>query len=294
MPASLLGIDHVLIGVQDIERARMAWTRLGFTLTPRGRHLNRGTGNYCVMFPDDYIELLGVVDPSTPNDELKAFLTRGEGPRGLAFAATSSEAAAAALAQRGLHPGTPRELARQLELPTGTLLPRFRLVDLPAEETPALSSFICEHRTPELVRRPEWLAHANAASGVVSVAVMVPETASLRAPYERLFGADVNMTDDVLTVHIGPHRIIFATPDDIATLYPEAELDPTLPLPAMVAMVLASRDLDATADHLARWQVAHEEIGGGALLIPAAEASGTLLLFTSGGESVSRPFPRRI
>src|SRR5258707_6639147 len=58
----LSAIDHVLIAVADLDRARLAWERLGFTLTPRGRHLQQGTGNYCVMFARDYIELLGVVD----------------------------------------------------------------------------------------------------------------------------------------------------------------------------------------------------------------------------------------
>ncbi len=50
MRNGLAGIDHVVIGVRDLERARMGWTRLGFTLTPRGCHLGQGTANYCVMF----------------------------------------------------------------------------------------------------------------------------------------------------------------------------------------------------------------------------------------------------
>ena len=64
MPQPLSGIDHVIVGVDDLERARIAWTRLGFTLTPRGRHLQKGTGNYCIMFERDYLELMGVVDPA--------------------------------------------------------------------------------------------------------------------------------------------------------------------------------------------------------------------------------------
>ncbi|TMK28796.1 MAG: VOC family protein, partial [Alphaproteobacteria bacterium] len=61
MRNGIAGIDHVIIGVRDLERARMGWTRLGFTLTPRGRHLGQGTANYCIMFPRDYLELLGFV-----------------------------------------------------------------------------------------------------------------------------------------------------------------------------------------------------------------------------------------
>ena len=50
MDSGLAGIDHVVIAVRDLDRARIGWTRLGFTLTPRGRHLGQGTANYCIMF----------------------------------------------------------------------------------------------------------------------------------------------------------------------------------------------------------------------------------------------------
>jgi catechol 2,3-dioxygenase-like lactoylglutathione lyase family enzyme len=87
----LSGIDHTLIGVRDLEAARAAWRHLGFAVTPRGRHIGWGTGNYCVMFRDDYVELLGIVDPCQFLNRLDTLLeTRGEGLLGLAFAAPSS------------------------------------------------------------------------------------------------------------------------------------------------------------------------------------------------------------
>src|SRR5688500_1130115 len=79
MRSGLAGLDHVIIGVRDLERARMGWTRLGFTLTPRGRHLGQGTANYCVMFGRDYLELLGVVEPDEHAERLASFLARREG-----------------------------------------------------------------------------------------------------------------------------------------------------------------------------------------------------------------------
>src|SRR6185437_15536134 len=191
----LSGIDHVIIAVEDLERARLAWTRLGFTLTPRGRHLQQGTGNYCIMFERDYLELLGAVDAAQTSGGLDAFLRQGEGLRGLAFATRSGEATAAELARRGLHPTPPRDLARQLELPEGSVLPRFKLTSLPPEEMPALSAFICQNLTPELVRRPQWLAHPNGVTAIAGVTIMVEATEPLRDAYDRLFGSGVNTTD---------------------------------------------------------------------------------------------------
>ncbi len=55
-----------------------AWETLGFTLTPRGRHIGWGTGNYCIMLESGYIELLGVVDPSQFLNNLDGFLKKRE------------------------------------------------------------------------------------------------------------------------------------------------------------------------------------------------------------------------
>jgi hypothetical protein len=278
MPQSLPGIDHVLLAVRDLDRARLGWERLGFTLTPLGRHIGRATANYCIMFGRDYIELLGIVDPAFPS-RLTALLARREGPIRLAFASGDIESSRADLVRRGLHPGPVQEFARQLELPSGTALARFQTADLPLEETPALPSFLCQHRTPELVRQPGWLVHPNRAAGLLGVTVVTTETEPLREAYERIFGADVVATDEVLTVHCGPHRISFVTPDDFGGLYPEYELSPGLELPAIAALILARHDLDATADHLAQWQIAFDEAADGTLLVPPEEANGTLLIF---------------
>src|ERR1051326_2391131 len=116
MASGIAGIDHVIIGVRDLERARLGWTRLGFTLTPRGRHLGQGTANYCIMFGRDYLELLGYAEPDAYSDRLQSFLARHEGPLGLAFRPEeTAEAAAAILTARGLQPGEPRALGRPLE-----------------------------------------------------------------------------------------------------------------------------------------------------------------------------------
>src|SRR5688572_19550272 len=64
MAREIAGIDHAIVGVRDLEQARASYQRLGFRVTPRGRHVGWGTANYCVMFERDYLELLGIVDDS--------------------------------------------------------------------------------------------------------------------------------------------------------------------------------------------------------------------------------------
>ena len=100
-------------------------------------------------------------------------------------------------------------------------MPRFSLLTLAAEETPALDCFVCGHLTPELVRRPEWTAHPNGVVGLRSIYLIVADTAALLPAYDRLFGLhEVTTTDAVACVRAGPYRILFATPDDFETMHP--------------------------------------------------------------------------
>jgi len=280
--SGITGIDHILLAVRDLDAARMGWTRLGFTLSPRGKHLGRGTGNYCIMFPHDYVELFGVVGTERVNAEYTQFLAAREGPMKLAWATDDCAAAVAALSARGLHLDAPRDLGRQLELPERTVVPRFKIVALPPDETPALSSFLCEQLTPDLMRRPEWLVHANGATGLLGVTVVVDDTAPLVDAYERLFGpGNVHTTDDIVTVRVGPHRILFAAAEDFAAMYPEIEIAEPAAAPFIALLTLTVSDPEATIDYLTDWQIAHDALPDRRVLVPAAEANGAVLEFVA-------------
>ena len=282
MDNAIAGIDHIIVGVRDLEHARMVWTRLGFTLSPRGRHIGQGTANYCIMFASDYIELLGIVDPNDFVQRLDNFLAQREGLMAAAFApAMPPEELRATLLRRQLHPSEPRALGRQLELPEGTVVPRFSLISLPSEETPALDSFICAHLTPELMRRREWLNHPNGAVGLKSIHVLVGNTSLLLEAYDRLFGIpQVTTTDAVVCVQIGRHRILFSTPDDFLTIHPTLHLDPDFPLPGIISAELGVTRLEQMADYLTQWQIAWDEMPDGSLVVPASEANGAILFFS--------------
>jgi hypothetical protein len=179
------GFDHALIGVADLEAARLDWQRLGFTTCPRGKHVGWGTANYCIMFATDYLELLGIVDASQFTNNLDTFLARhGEGLLGMAFASSDLEGLAEKLG------GQPQDLKRLLELADGTVQPRFRLLHPPPGTLPGLSGFFCRHLTPELMRRPEWLIHANGARGIAWMTIAVAEVAAATVDYEQVLGQD--------------------------------------------------------------------------------------------------------
>src|SRR5260370_12004060 len=152
MDNAIAGIDHVSVGVRDLERARLGWSRLGFTLSPRGRHIGQGTANYCIMFPSDYVELLGIVDPSDFVQRLDTFLAQREGLMAAAFApAGTPEEGRAALLGRELHPSDPRPLGRSLGLSAGPVVPRSPFIPPPPPQPPDPPPFTPPPPPPPLI-----------------------------------------------------------------------------------------------------------------------------------------------
>lgn len=276
----LIGIDHVLIGVDQLDMACQTWERLGFVTTARGRHIGWGTANYCIMFPDNYLELIGIVDATEGLNGLDRFLAGGDGPMGLAWASLDAEATAASLKAARLGDYPVKDLARQVELPDRTALARFKLVQPDGALTPGLSAFACQHVTPALLRPPVWLRHPNHAVGLHAVTMLVDDAPSLADAYGALFGSGaVNRTDDVLTVHIGRQTLVLANEDDLSVLHPDLDPDRLRPAPALVVITLKTASLAATAEHLTRWQVPFEQYGDISLTIAPEDATGVALEF---------------
>ena len=192
-PSPILGIDHALVGVRDLEAARETWTRLGFTVTPRGRHIGWGTANYCIMFGDDYLELLGIVDPTQFTNHLDRFLEEREGGLGLAFATEDAAEAAATLTARGIAVDGPKDLKRILELPEGDALPAFSLVHLTPDATPGFKAFLCQHLTRDLVWQPQWTTHRNTALGIRRVTLVVEDPEATAEAYVEVWGRDADV-----------------------------------------------------------------------------------------------------
>ncbi|MGE4013295.1 MAG: VOC family protein, partial [Alphaproteobacteria bacterium] len=207
----IFGIDHTIVGVRDLELARASYGRLGFTITPRGKHIGWGTANYCIMFQNDYVELLGIVDATQFTNDLDKFLAQREGLLGLAFGAPDNEIVKRAFDALGIASDGPKDLKRLLELPEGTAQPAFKLLFPSKEATPGLSAFVVQHLTPQLLRQNKWLHHANGAVGIASVSVAADEPMRYAAAYKEIFGSGaVTVTPGTVTVATGGARLIFS------------------------------------------------------------------------------------
>jgi hypothetical protein len=276
---NVIGIDHAVVMVRDLDKAAETWKRLGFTLSPRGTHsAHMGTGNYTMMLDPDYIELLGVLTPTEHNAPARALLEKREGIERVAFTAVDSTAGAEEIRARGYAPIGPTDFERPVTMPDGTLsAAKFRTFQWPVAEAPAgMRIFACQHRTRETVWISELMKHANGAKRLKQVLLVAPEPAKEAAHLAKLADLATRAeSDGAIAVPSGADRadFVFMTADQLAKRYPGVSLA-GLPDRGAVGLVIGA-DLGAAEKALGSNGVR----SGQAICVPPASANGTLLAF---------------
>jgi hypothetical protein len=278
---NVIGIDHAVVVVGDLDSAAANWKRLGFTLSPRGTHSAKmGSANYTIMLDPDYIELLGVLAATEHNAPTRAFLVaRGDGIERVAFTAVDAAAGAEEIRAHGFEPVGPTDFERPVSMPDGSLsAARFRVFQWPIAEAPGgLRIFACQHKTREMVWIPDLMKHANGAKCLRQVLIVTAEPAGDAAHLARMIDREARSEPDgAITVPSGADRadFVFLTRELLGGRYPGVSLS-GLPERGGAGLVLATSDL-GTAEQL---------LGGssvrsaGALCVAPAAANGTLLAF---------------
>lgn len=278
---NVIGIDHAVVMVRDLDQAAENYRQLGFTVSPRGTHsAHMGTGNYTIMFDPDYMELLGVLAATEANAPARGFLDKhGEGIERIAFTAVDSAAGAEEIRARGLVPIGPTDFERPVTLPDGTVsAAKFRTFMWPTAEAPGgVRIFACQHKTRETVWIPELMTHANAAKRIKQTLIATPEPAKEAAHLGRLIDREPKPENDgAVIVPSGGDRadFVYLTLDQLGKRYPGVSLA-GLSERGGAALVLVSGDLAATEKALGSAALR----SGAAICVPPAKASGTLLAF---------------
>lgn len=259
-------LDHVIVAVRSLDTAAANWRKLGFTLTPRGLHEGKGTGNHCIMFGDSYIELLGIVDDTGTKGRLGQRVNeRGEGGMGIAWGADDADRTCAALRAAGVEAEDPNDLSRPLDLDGKRDIVRFRNIMLPGLHLPGTMQFVCTHVTPELTRaRREWQLHPSGATGIAEIFIAAADAAAARAQLAP--ASPTNAT------------IMIASREEIAGKLGTRALEGA-PAEGIVAMTIRVNELDAAGAMLSMGRIPHEETRH-AITVPATSANGIVVRFS--------------
>jgi Glyoxalase-like domain len=278
---NVIGIDHAVVMVRDLDQAAANWKRLGFTISPRGTHsAHMGSGNYTIMLDPDYIELLGVLAPTEHNAPARAFLDKREGIERIAFTAVDSAEGADEIRARGYPPIGPTDFERPVTMPDGRLsAAKFRTFQWPVAEAPGgVRIFACQHKSRETVWIAELMTHANGAKRLRAVLLAAPEPAKEAAHLSRMIDREAReQADGSVVVASGGDRadFVFLTKALLGRRYPEVPLA-VLPERGAAGLVIAA-DLTAAEKALGTTGMRCS----GAICVPPALGNGTLLAFVA-------------
>jgi hypothetical protein len=293
MPRDIDIIHHLGLITRDMNATVARYERLGFTftplsvpqipLTPGGKPESLGVGNRCAIFENDYLEMLGILDPTRwasitreqrgPYD-IDPPLARYEGLHVLHLATDDLEHTRIRLVERGLQPSPIRPFQRMVETKSGPRQMRAKTLSFAPGSNPEALLQIAQHETPELVLQPRYMQHPNGALSITEVIVCVDNPADVTARYEAYSG----MAARNGVIDLGRSRVIIIDPHGLEGLMP-GETPPTLPF---LAGFTVSADLARAAEVLKQAGIAMRQVGE-RLMVSARDACGAAILFEPPG-----------
>lgn len=216
----IVGIDHALIAVDDLEAAMGTYQRLGFQVVRGGQHPRHGTHNALVPLSDGfYLELMGVWDRSLAgrHPHTNQVVQALDGDNRLALFALDSDdldADVEAIRGRGLPISDP--VPGERERPDGE-----RVAWRTAHPDNPRLPFLIEDVTPRAVRVPEVTDGIGNRLRIARIVIGTQDVEEVSSRFNLLFGSTQEERFLVMsrgTVLVEPasvpyalHRLVLAT-----------------------------------------------------------------------------------
>lgn len=286
------GLDHLVIGVADLDVAGRFYERLGFRVGPVNEH-PWGTRNRLVQFPGIFLELLAVpVDMPVPVLAAREFsfggfmreaLARGEGLAMLVLESTDGEGDARAFAAAGIGDFEPFTFRRMGRDANGTPVEvAFTLAFARDPLAPHCGFFTCRQHRPDLFWNAALQAHANGASSVTSV-VMIADNPSDHHVFLKAFSGVTDLVSTSMGVGARLPRgaVEIVSPQAGAFLLGAPEIA-SRPEPSFAGFCVSVPDVGAVASRLTREGIAFRSDARGVSVGPDV-AHGLAIRFHTAG-----------
>jgi catechol 2,3-dioxygenase-like lactoylglutathione lyase family enzyme len=189
---SAIRLDHLVIAVRDLESAVSDYTRLGFNVTPGGRHTHAPTRNALIYFDDGaYLELIEWLEPANGQKWYEQLSRAGEGIVDFALCPENIVSVIDRTGGEGVDYHRPVPGSR---MQAGGAEIRWQLGWAVDEALP----FLCADVTPRCLRVPDGACrqHSNGVKGIKEIAVAVLDLDVAIPAYERLLQAKASHPGD--------------------------------------------------------------------------------------------------
>lgn len=283
------GLDHLVIGVADLDAAGAFYTDLGFRVGARNRH-PWGTENRIVQFPGAFLELITVGDgtlipsPAPRRFSFGAFvrdaLARGEGMSMLVLESRDAAGDADGFRKDGIGDFEPFFFERQARRPDGSeVRVAFTLAFAENQAASECGFFVCQQLEPQNFWNPAFQQHENGASGLAAVFMVAPEPAAQTAFLSAFSEAESFATAAAgLRLPLPRGRLEVLTPTAAAAMLDGDSLQQRAHFAGFAVTV---PDLEPIRSRLSERSIAHRQEGG-RLGVPASAAFGCAIVFERG------------
>jgi len=244
-------LHHVGLINADLETLAACYERLGFTLTPvslprvvtkpGGTPELLGVGNRHAIFSDNYLELLGVVDPQRWGDitkeqrgpyDIDVPLSRYPGLHVMHFGSEHIESVRERLVRQGVACSEIRRFQRNVQTENGEKLMKARTIHFAPGSDPEGLLQIAQHDTPELVLQPRYMVHDNGATALTEIIICAEDPLTYLSKYERYTGHEGNCPDtNYCILDLGHSIIKIVDPRRLDSMIPDFPI-PVLPFMA--------------------------------------------------------------
>lgn len=279
-------INHVGIAVRDLAATASRYEAMGFMLTPYSPHAGAwkpgeapqpfGSGNRCVMFAHDYLEILGNENPARPSPRISNLLAHHQGAHIVCFNSDDVAAVDRRLQSAGITTSGVIPLQREVDTPDGIKTARFERVQFAPSDSPEGYVQAARHLTPDCIYQPRYTAHANGCTGLANVFIVTDDVDHFSSKYAVYTGLtpQTHAASAVFQLPQGA-KLHLLRPRDAVEQLP-GTLHP--PLPGILAVAFVCPALQAQATRLADAGIACVRAAG-RLIVPAEEASGVAIVF---------------
>ena len=282
------GLDHLVIGVRDLDRAAALYEQLGFQVGQRNQH-PWGTENRIVQFPGAFLELLAVGEGKTMPAHMPehfsfgAFMEKAIMRReGIAMCVLESSDALADLKEfhsAGISSFEPFFFERKGVKPDGSpMRVAFTLAFAQDAMARECGFFTCQQHEPENFWNTSAQQHANGVKGLASV-LMLAENPSDHHIFLSSFTGERSLKSNSMgiTASLPRGRIDILTPQAAAAMLGASPLL-TVRDTRFVGLVVAVDDTAALKNHLSGQGVRFVEIAG-RVVVPSSTMLGTAIAF---------------